>query len=79
MALCFHVTRQRLAWLLRGPYKNIFDTTEAARLELMETKVGFKMLFSRKVRWWYISNRIAFVAGIYFFCWAAAYLWFIKT
>jgi hypothetical protein len=63
-------------WLLRGPFPNIFHPPKAAWIEPMEAKVGLKALLSRKLALWYVPNRICLVAGMYFFGWAARYLWF---
>jgi hypothetical protein len=70
-AWCFHITRQRLAWIIRGGGINVFDIKEGESLELMEFKFPFKVLLSEKIRMWYLLNRLASIFAINFFFWTA--------
>lgn len=66
----FHFTRQRLAWVVRGGGIDVFNTKEGERLEPLEFKFPLKQLLSKKLRLWYLLNRLALIVGVDFFFWA---------
>jgi len=66
----FHITRQRLAWLIRGGGIDVFKLKEGENLEPMEFKFPRKLLLSRKIGIWYLLNRLALVLMLDCFFWA---------
>ena len=77
-ACAYQLTRQRLAWLISGPFDNVFDIRPGNRLEPMERKFPLRQLLSPSTRWWYLLNRLSLIIGAYFFCWGARFLWFSR-
>ena len=69
-AWCFHITRQKLAWVIRGGSIDVFNLKEGENLEPLEFKFPFKVLFSKKIGLWYLLNRVALLLALDFFFWA---------
>ena len=66
----FHITRQRLAWVIRGGGVDVFNTKEGERLEPLEFKFSREQLLSEKLRLWYLLNRLMLIVAVDFFFWA---------
>lgn len=73
-AWCFHITRQTIARLIGGSKVNVFDIKEGVGLEPLEFKFSLKFLLSKKLRVWYLLNRLAAILAINFFFWAMRWL-----
>jgi hypothetical protein len=69
-AWCFHITRQKLVWVIRGGGIDVFNLKEGESLEPLEFKLPFKVLLSKKICLWYLLNRVVLLLALNFFFWA---------